>query len=55
MENKRTFKIVIAYENFDAAIHAKKISERLAAHLESACDSGHSNCSTSIWCGNTQS
>ena len=38
MEPDRTFKIVIAYENFDEAIHAKEMSERVAAHMESECD-----------------
>lgn len=38
MEKKQAFKIVIAYETFAAAIHAKEMSERMAFQMESECD-----------------
>jgi hypothetical protein len=38
MEEKRAFKIVIAYETFAAAIHAKEMSERMALQMDSECD-----------------
>lgn len=38
MEQIRTFKIVIAYENLAEAIHAKEMSERVALQMGSECD-----------------
>jgi hypothetical protein len=38
VENKRTFKIVIAYDTSAATVHAKEMWERMALQTESECD-----------------
>jgi hypothetical protein len=38
MQTNQVFKVVIVYENFGAAVQAKEMSERLAAELNSKCD-----------------